>query len=75
MSSKLPVKCPVCDYVFSIDVSELSGKPIVCPKCKTPLALTVLPLAGKDLITLSYISLLNNLNKLYDALAKKIEKM
>jgi len=75
MSKKIPVQCPVCNYVFSIDITEVAGKPIICPKCKTPLTLTLLPLAGKDLVTLSYLALLNNLNKLYDALAKKIEKM
>jgi len=70
--NKIPVVCPVCGTHFAVE--DINN--VVCPKCKTPLMLVPLPKGDvRSLTTLSTLSLMHNLNRLYEVLIKKLEKM
>ena len=70
------LKCPLCGKVFTINVNDLVNNNIVCTNCKAKLEAKLFPsLDMKDMYMLSYVNLINNINRLYDLLIKKLEKV
>lgn len=73
---EVPIKCPICSTVFTVDIRELKDT-IICRKCKTPLELKVLPQVKtvQDVYLLTLTVTLQNINRLYTTLSKAIERL
>ena len=70
------IKCPFCNTVFSCNAKELVEGKVTCPNCGIRLTLAVIPNLKMDqIVALSYVQLLNQVNRLYDILIKKLEKV
>lgn len=76
MSEKVAIKCPVCNSILTCSVNDVVKSVIVCSKCKTPLQLHVVPQNSlQNALIISQITILNNINRLYEVLIRKLEKM
>ena len=74
---KIPIKCPTCGTLFTVTIDDIKEGKIQCPKCKTPLELMAFPTvkSPQDIYYISLVQTLYNINRLYDVLIKKLEKV